>query len=404
MKAREAVAVTGMGCICGSGETLPGAMEALFRGERAPGAPLGFSTDHPEPYPVFEVPSELPGKPGEPELLRTSRLALRATEEALADAGLDAEGLSAMRVGVCLGTTVGSAMNNEPFYRSFREGGHPDMAPIGTFLRSNPAESVARRYGFTGPCQTVVNACASGSDAVGIGADWIREGLCDLVITGGADELCRVTYNGFASLMITDTGPCRPFDVRRRGLNLGEGAAVLLLESPSSIRKRGGRPRGQLHGYGTACDAFHLTKPSPGGEGLSRAVRQALDEGGIRADDVAFVNAHGTGTPDNDRVEAKVMSELLPGVPYLSTKGYTGHTLGAAGAIEAAFTLACLELGRIPGSVGFGEADSALGSTPVTEPTPFSGRHALSQSLAFGGNNAVLLLGSPGGPMETRRA
>jgi 3-oxoacyl-[acyl-carrier-protein] synthase-1/3-oxoacyl-[acyl-carrier-protein] synthase II len=193
--------------------------------------------------------------------------------------------------------------------------------------------------------------------------------------------------------MITDDSPCRPFDRGRRGLNLGEGAALLVLEAEPVRKGRGRRARAALLGYGSACDAHHLTAPHPDGQGLTRALREALASAGASADQVAFVNAHGTGTPDNDRVESRTLAELLPGVPFVSTKGYTGHTLGAAGAIEAAFTVACLERGRIPANAGFSEADPELPARPVTEATAVAGPVALSQSLAFGGNNAVVVLG-----------
>lgn len=382
------VAVTGLGCLCAAGADLPSCLETLFREERNPQPPTRFGSGHPVRYPVFEVPAEPAGGDG---LSRTARLALAAAGEALADAGLERGALAGRRVGVCFGTTVGSAMNNEEFYRRFRGGEHPEMAAIERFLGSNPASVVARQYGLAGPCQTVVNACSSGTDAVGIGAAWIRSGLCDMVLAGGADELCRVTYNGFISLMITDESPVKPFDRLRKGLNLGEGAAVLVLES-EEVRRLGKRPaRAFVSGYGSACDAHHLTAPHPEGTGLKRALAEALAQSGTTPEAIAFVNAHGTGTPDNDRVESRVLAQALPGIPFLSTKGYTGHTLGAAGAIEAAFTVACLERGRVPANVGFAEADPELPAEPVRQAAAVRGDSALSQSLAFGGNNAVIV-------------
>lgn len=386
------VAITGLGCICAAGKNLDDCMIALYRGERAPAAPKRFSSSHPLRYPVFAVP----GFEEPPEMLRTSALGLHAAEEALADAGLDPESLRGLRVGVCVGTTVGSAMNNEAFCRDYRAGLDPDLEPIERILRSNPAAVIARAFKLTGPCQTVVNACASGTDAIGLAASWIRGGLCDLAIAGGADELGRITYNGFISLMITDDAPCKPFDRERKGLNLGEGAAMLVLESEASLRRRGHRPCSYLLGYGSACDAHHLTAPKPDGEGLRTAIAEALACCAIPAKEIAFVNAHGTGTPDNDRVESRVLADLFPGVPFLSTKGYTGHTLGAAGAIEAVFTIASLECRLIPRSAGFTTPDPELGGRPVGECTKIEGSVALSESLAFGGNNSVILLGRRG--------
>lgn len=389
MKQTEPVAITGLGCICAAGNTVDACMEALFRGQRAPAPPVRFGTTHPSPFPVFEVF----GFEDSPELLRTSALGLHAAYEALRDAGLDREALDELRVGVCVGTTVGSAMNNEGFCRAYRAGQDPDLAPIDCLLNSNPADVVAREFGFTGPCQTVVNACSSGTDVIGLGASWITADICDLVVAGGADELGRITYNGFISLKISDEHPCKPFDAHRKGLNLGEGAAMLVLESEQSRLRRKCSARAFMLGYGSACDAYHQTAPKPDGDGLKRAITEALACQGTPASAVAFVNAHGTGTPDNDRVESQTLGAVLPGVPFFSTKGYTGHTLGAAGAIEAVFTVACLEQGRVPGNAGFTTPDPDLGTTPVRQPMAVHGSIALSESLAFGGNNAVVVLG-----------
>jgi len=364
-------------------------MKSLLRGERSPAPPVRFASDHPVRFPVFEaVDFEEP-----PDLLRTGAFALHAAREAVADAGLDRKTLGALRVGVCVGTTVGSVMSEETFCRGYLAGGDPDMAPFRRILRSNPADVIAREFGLSGPRQTVVTACSSSTDAVGIAGSWIRAGLCDAVIAGGADELGRITYIGFISLMITDDSPCRPFDKNRKGLNLGEGAAMLLLASEPALRRSGMRARSFLLGYGSAGDAYHLTAPRPDGAGLRSAISEALATGGVSPASVAFVNAHGTGTPDNDRVEGRVLQDMLPGVPFLSTKGYTGHTLGAAGAIEAVFTAACLEMGKIPASAGFETPDPDIGTLPVREVTTVPGSCALSETLAFGGNNSVVVLG-----------
>jgi 3-oxoacyl-[acyl-carrier-protein] synthase-1/3-oxoacyl-[acyl-carrier-protein] synthase II len=383
------VAITGLGCICAAGATLDACMTGLFRGERAPVPATRFTSGHPVRYPVFEVPdfADVPG------MLRTGALGLHAAREALRGAGLDRGLLDTLRVGVCVGTTVGSTMNDEAFCRAHRAGENPGLAPIERILDSNPAEVIARAFGFRGPCQTVVNACSSGTEAIGLGASWIQGGLCDVVVAGGADELGRIPYNGFIALKITDEAPCRPFDLNRKGLNLGEGSAMLVLESEACRIRRGVRARSYLVGFGSACDAYHPTAPEPNGAGLRRALAEALAGSGTQAGTVAFVNAHGTGTHENDRVESQVLAAVLPGVPFLSTKGYTGHTLGAAGAIEAAFTAVCLEQGRIPANAGFLTADPELGGCPVTAVTAITGTVALSESLAFGGNNAVVALG-----------
>jgi 3-oxoacyl-[acyl-carrier-protein] synthase II len=386
------VAITGIGCLSAAGMSLKENMASLFAGKRHVAPPARFSSSHPLSYPVFEILQD-PLPVNDKDMSRTCILALAATIEALNEAGLTTEDMTRATVGVCMGTTVGSAMNNEGFYRDYLNGLHPDMAIIERYLNGNPASVIAREFGLSGPCQTVVNACSSGTDAIGIGASWIRSGICDIVIAGGADELCRVTYNGFISLMISDDSPCKPFDRDRKGLNLGEGAGVLILESDSFISKRNKAARAFVLGYGSACDGYHLTAPRPDGRGLKNALTYALAESGKTGNDIAFVNSHGTATRDNDRTEAKALSEILPDVPFLSTKGYTGHTLGAAGAIETAFTVACLESGIIPASAGFASPDPELGASPVTHITDIAKRVAVSDSLAFGGQNAALVLG-----------
>ncbi len=383
------IEIKGAGCLCALGGDLPTCMQNLFSGQQKNGPPSGFTTDRPDIYPVFEADNNhIPYGNDSTELSRSARLALGAAEEAIRDSGFSPGDLSSMRVGVAVGTTVGSTLNNEDFYRRFCNGEHPELLEIKRFLNSNPAQAISRKFKLNGPVQTVVNACSSGADAIGTGMSWLSAGLCDLVIAGGADELSRISYLGFISLMISDPKPCRPFDRTRQGLNLGEGAAMLLL-SKKQPEKQGGRYC-ELAGYASACDAHHLTAPDPQGNGLRKALKNILQKTGNPRGNIAFINAHGTGTQDNDRVEMQVLSELLPGTPYFSIKGGTGHTLGAAGAIEAAITAACLAEGQIPGSIGFSAAEKDT-VPPLENNAEITGKFAISQSLAFGGNNAVLL-------------
>ena len=390
------IAITGAGCLCAAGGALADVMASLYRGERAPRPPSRLATNHKVRFPVFEVPdaclsAEVLRAPG---FLRCSHYAACAAGEALQDAGLDPAALRGRRVGVCLGTTVGSALNTEDFHVDYRAGRCPDPAGVRGFLDADPSGVVMRRFDLAGPRQTVTNACSSGSVAIGEAAAWIAAGLCDVAVAGGAEMITRVSYDGFAALLISDPEPCRPFDRSRRGLNLGEGAGVLVLESDASAAARGARVRGRLLGYGNASDAYHLSAPRPDGAALRKAIADALAAGGRDAAAVAFINAHGTGTAENDRVEGQVFAAALPGVPYVSTKGYTGHALGAAGGLEAAITLACLEHGRVPANAGFREPDPDIPAAPVSANTDVRGDCALSVSVSFGGNNAALLIGN----------
>jgi 3-oxoacyl-[acyl-carrier-protein] synthase-1/3-oxoacyl-[acyl-carrier-protein] synthase II len=385
--------ITGLGCLCGAGRSVPQLAQTLFAGHRR----VAWRQIHGSRYPVFLLDNEFvpAGYYEGPECERCGRLAVAAADEALCHAGLTRAVLQQRRVGVCLGTTVGSAMNNETFYRDFRAGHMPEIEPIRRYLRANPAAMVTRAFDLTGPCQTITNACSSGSVAIGHAAQWVRAGLCDVAIAGGADMLCNVIHAGFLSLLVTDTEPCRPFDRNRRGLNLGEGAGVVVLESLSSIRERGASIQGWLCGYGNASDAHHISAPEPGGRGLRRAIEQALTQAHLAPQEIEFLNAHGTATPENDRVEGRLFPEMFPGIPFGSTKGFTGHTLGAAGGIEAVITILCLHEKRIPASLGFHEPDPEFSGVPVVENTPIAGRYGLSDSVAFGGNNVALIFQGP---------
>ncbi|MDD5351236.1 MAG: hypothetical protein PHQ12_13580, partial [Chthoniobacteraceae bacterium] len=200
---------------------------------------------------------------------------------------------------------------------------------------------------------------------------------------------------GFIRLMIAGQSACRPFSKDRAGITLGEGAGVMILESREQAKRRGVKPQGFLAGYGNACDGYHATAPEPHGRGMQKAVKEALRQAAIVPAALAFINAHGTGTLDNDAAEAFVFGELLPQVPVSATKSYTGHALGAAGAIEAVITLLCLNRGRIPGAnFRDPQPDPSLPVSPVWEAQPIAAnrRFALSDSLAFGGCNAAIIL------------
>lgn len=396
MKPAAPVAVAGMGCICAPGPTLEQCMASLFSGQRHPAPPTRFPIPKGFSFPVFEIPDDYLA----PDLLngtsqRTCQLAQTAANEALQDARLSKEVLTTLRVGVCLGTNVGGSLGNETLFDDLdqQESKSRHIAPIDRFAASNPTACLMEAFDTNGPFQTVVNACSAGNDAIGIAAGWIDAGWCDLAIAGGTDELYQVTYVGFKSLFINADAPCRPFDLERKGLNLGEGAAIFVLASPVLCQQLNLVPRGYVLGYGAAADAHHFTHPRPDGAGLKRAQDDAFKQSGLTPEDVAFINVHGTGTQGNDQVEATVLKERFAGKPFLSTKGYTGHTLGAAGPVEAAFTLACLERQQIPKTAGFAIPDPELGVVPTTENCAIEGEVAISQTLAFGGSNSVLILG-----------
>ncbi len=386
MTCSSTVLITGMGAVSAAGTGVPETLNSFLLPRKPPRPFKRF--DSPIQLPVFEV-FDLPQRPGL-EKMRTHALAITAAREALAQAGLqNARGL---RVGVALGTTVASQLNDLEFYSAWRTEHAAPLDAVDRFLAGNLAEWIAREFGADGPAITLVNACSSGTDAINAAAGWLRGGLCDIAIAGGADELNRVPLCGFNALGVASDQPCRPFDRDRTGLNLGEGAGILILETASSAASRGVRSRLVLAGAASAVDAYHLTAPHPEGRGLRRAVFQALEMAGITPADICFINAHGTSTRENDRIEGRTLTELFGEVPIYSTKGYTGHTLGAAGGLEAVFTALGLQQGWIPASAGFQTLDEEIGFFPTLGKTEISGRYALSTSLAFGGSNAALII------------
>jgi 3-oxoacyl-[acyl-carrier-protein] synthase II len=387
------ILITGLGAVSAAGNGLDDTLDSFGLTERNAGPVTLFPTAM--DYPVFEV-KRIP-EAYYHEGMRTLSLALIAVDQALEDAAL--RNLSGYRVGVCLGTTVASQLNDLQFYAAYRQQGSAPMTAVDRFLKGNLAEYIARRIKARGPALTIVNACSSGTDAIGVALSWLKSDLCDMVIAGGADELNHIPYCGFSSLGILNPGLCAPFDRDRKGLNLGEGAGVMVLEQETSARKRGKATDLFLSGYGSMSDAYHLTAPRPDGAGLRSSLTTALAEAGIEPGEVAFVNAHGTGTQDNDLVEGTVLKDVFGAeLKMLSTKGYTGHTLGAAGGLEAVFTAAALRVGWIPVSAGFVNRDEAIPLVPVREKSAISGAYAVSTSLAFGGNNAAIVIGRGGQP------
>ncbi len=348
---------------------------------------------HPQalPFPFFSAPEASFGPDGRRHnALDTLSLARLATREALSSSGF-VPGKDGM-LGIAVGTTSGSALHFFDSYAALRESRTPASEEMANFFGCNPALELAKEFHAEGPTTTLSNACTSGADAIGAGLDFLRTGMCDAVLCGGADALGLVPHTGFARLMIYSDEPCRPFDARRKGLNLGEGSGMLLLESEASARRRGARIRGFIAGYGSSCDAHHFTAPHPEARGLALAVDRALAEAGVEASGIAFVNAHATATRENDRTEGKFLASRFPGKPVWASKAVTGHTLGAAGSLEAIFCLLALEQGTVPASWNFEEPDPETGLVPTLVRTPVSGGLALSTSLGFGGGNAALVL------------
>lgn len=398
-----------MGCTCAIGPDISSISTSILQPQRncTPVPKELFTTKLSSP--VFSIPSDILFSRAEavldslassqqlPQLNRSLLLALTTAGEALQTADIDLHTLRSKRVGIILGTTGACTFHNERYYIDWKSGCDPDPEPVFTYLTSHLAERLGNLLRVHGPVSVVTNACASGTDAIGMARLWLLNDLCDLVLAGGVDELSSIAYHGFSSLLLTSPEPCRPFDRKRKGLNIGEGAGIIVMEREDDMTKEGRRSLGWIHGYGNAGDGYHPIAPHPESLGLQKALHAALAESDITPERVSLINAHGTGTVANDIAEARVLS-VMPfdwqNCVVVSTKGLTGHTLGAAGAIETILTLMALNSATIAGTVGCTEQDPELSIQilPENSTSYLGSRFAINQSLAFGGNNSVLII------------
>lgn len=398
MTAAPRVVVTGMGVVSAAGWTLDETWQAIAEGRGGLRALTLFESQRCGSLPVGEVTGDPALRSGLPGGSRSDHLAMWAAAQAWADARLDPASFAPDRGAVVLGALTGGMMFTEELLRQLHRGELPDARHLDDRACCNATDRIAERFGLHGFRATVSNACASGGAALGLGCDLIETGEADVVLAGGVDSLNRVVLNGFNSLMLVSPDGCRPFDAERKGMSVGEGAGVLVLESEAHARGRGAHVRAWLAGRGNTCDAYHVSAPQPEGRGLSEAMRLALAGAGLPPSAVGYLNAHGTGTADNDPVEAKairaVFGDTLPAVS--STKRFFGHTLAAAGAIEAIVTVLAIERQAIPPNLGLRTVDPKIPLTPVTRYRPASFDVAMSTSLGFGGNNSALLFRRPG--------
>ena len=323
----------------------------------------------------------------------------RAAELALAQDGfMDAVARAvarhgAERVGVFMGTSTAGILQTEHAYRRRDAGGAlpADFDNRRTHNTFSIAEFTRERLGLKGPCAAISTACSSSAKAFASAARLMQAGLIDAAVVGGADTLCLTTLYGFNSLQLLSAQPCRPYDGARDGISIGEAAAYFLLERDDD---GAGAERIRLLGAGESCDAYHMSSPHPEGLGARMAMESALRSAGLAPDAIDYLNLHGTGTPANDAAEDKAVTSLLgSATPCSSTKGMTGHTLGAAGAVEALVAILAIEEGLIPGSPGTREIDPALGANYVIAGRSARVDTAMSNSFGFGGSNCSLVFG-----------
>ena len=387
------VVITGLGMISAVGSNAAECWDAIRAGRSGVGEVTavpteGLVTSKGGQSPVVEVPGED----------RCLTLAVAAAREAVEDARLSEAGYAPERVAVIIGSSLGSMRSLELFHRQWLTKGlrQADVRLLKGYGIHGVADVVAQRLQLTGPRSLLSNACAAGAVAIGYALELMWGGEADAVLVGGVDPLAGLSFNGFNSLGALDSGNCSPY-TRSDGLNLGEGAGFLLLETADAAVARGAQVVAEVAGYGLSADAYHQTAPDPGGDGAVRAMTAALASAGHTAADVDYINGHGTGTPTNDKVEPKaILSLFKTPPPTSSTKSMIGHTLGAAGAVEAVVCAMAVRDGVLPPTVNTGGAGSPSGLDIVPEvgrPGPVN--VVVSNSFAFGGNNAAVVVRNP---------
>ena len=405
-RGRPRVVVTGLGVKTPAGCDVGSFWSTLVAG-RATAAPIRrFDvTDHPVKYACEVVDFDPEPYLGAKESRRADRVAqlgFAAAVDALADAGgVDAD---PARCAVVAGTGIGGLGTLEDQERIFIERGAERVSPflVPMMMPNATAALIALRHGWTGPNVCIATACAAGAHAIGEGVRLVRDGSADVVMAGGAEAaVTPVALAAFARMgaLSGREDPAlasRPFDADRDGFVMGEGAAFVVLESLEHALARGARIHGEVIGYARTCDAFHITAPAPGGAGAAACMQLALDDAGVDAGVIGHVNAHGTSTPLNDAAEAEAIAKVFgeAGVPVTSTKGVTGHLIGAAGSTEAVASLLALAHGEVPPTANHERPDPALAVDVVAGAArPLDPKPVLSNSFGFGGHNATLVLG-----------
>lgn len=395
----ERVFVTGIGIVSAIGLNVKETVTSLQGSKSGIGRITLLDTIYKDEIPVAEVKatnkdlSDILEITDKGIFSRTALLGIIAAKQGLADAQIN--DIEKYRTGLISATTVGGMDRSEKFYKKFRiDSTRGRLKDIITHDCGESTERIADSIGTRDYVSTVSTACSSSANSILAGSRLIENGILDRVIAGGTDSLTLFTLNGFNSLMILDKNGCKPFDNERNGLTLGEGSGFLVLESESIVRKEGKTVLCEIKGFGNACDAFHQTASSPDGDGAFLSMQKAISKAGLEPGMIDYINAHGTGTKNNDLSEGKALERIFTGsVPQCSsTKSFTGHTLGAAGAIEAIFCVLALQNQWIYPNLNFNQQMTELSFSPVREfRNNTSVRNVMSNSFGFGGNNTSLI-------------
>ncbi|MBX3473855.1 MAG: beta-ketoacyl-[acyl-carrier-protein] synthase family protein [Planctomycetes bacterium] len=400
------MAITGLGVISAVGRGVASMDAALAAGRDGLGPLSLWDTDLAGEFPVGQYRGDLdadlaevglaPTRRSLARMSRSDKLALVACAEACAHAGLSPAALNRLGAGAFVGQSVCGTLASEAQYQRARAGhtSRRGMGAMFTHEGANTQDQLARHFHLGGPTLGFMTACSSGANAIGLAAARVAAGQCEVMLAGGADSLSRIAVYGFHSLQVVSPEGPRPFDANRKGMSVGEGAGFVVLEALAHARQRGATPLALLTGYGHSCDAHHLTAPHPQGAGAIAAMRGALAMAGLEPRDIGYINAHGTATLDNDRTEALAIASVFAQapVPVSSVKRFFGHTLAAAGAIEAVVCARALQTETLPQNLGLQTPLPEAALDLVRSPRHAPGlRHVLSNSFGFGGNNAALL-------------
>ncbi len=399
MNKERRVVVTGIGAVTSVGTNVPAFWSGLLAGECGIGPVTLFDASSYRTQTAAEVtdiPDGFLTAAEKRRMSRADRMGLAAATEAVAQSGLDFSREDPTRIGVVLGGGTSGLLDSEDFFWRHLNGKPARPSRVLNHMPDAITDRVAQRFGLSGIKSTITTACSSSANALGYAHDAIVAGWADVILTGGSDALARLTYGGFNALRSVDPGPCRPFDRERKGLSIGEAAGILVFEEAGRARARGAPILAEFLGYGVTSDAFHMTAPDPSGAAGSRTIRAALACAGVDAEQVDYVNAHGTATPQNDSAETAAikaaLGERARQIPVSSIKSMIGHCLCASGAIEAVATVLTLRDQLVPPTIHYVNADPACDLDYV----PNASREAdvevaISNSFAFGGNSSVVV-------------
>jgi 3-oxoacyl-[acyl-carrier-protein] synthase II len=397
------VAITGIGLVTALGITRDENWTNLLSGRCGVGEVTVFPTEGFRSRIAAEVPYGRLKERLRPwqrrRWSRSDQFGVVAAMEAIDDSGLMSGSFDPTRVGVLLGACTADLLRTERYLETMVVRGiaHSRPSDVWNHFPNSPVDIIASHFGFEGLRSCIVTACASSTMAIGSAADAVRDGRLDAALAGGTDSMSRLTFSGFNAIRVMDPEACRPFDRGRAGMNLGEGAAILVLEDLEGARRRGAPIYAEIVGHSLTCEAFHPTSPEPDGRAIAEMIRRALADAGVDDSEVDHVNAHGTATPHNDRAEARgirlVFGERTSRIPVTSVKSMIGHCLGAAGGIETAITALTMARGAIPPTVHHSETDPECAVDVVANDAREAHvRCAVSTSLAFGGNDSALVL------------